>query len=80
MIIDRIEAILLSIPFKPGNQSDAAAWGDKNLAVADSLLVKITTGNGLVGWGETFGYGVVPSAKLAIDRMIAPLCVGQDSA
>ena len=80
MIIDRIEAIPLGIPFKPGNRSEAAAWGDKNLAVADSLLVKITAGDGLVGWGETFGFGVVPSAKLAIDRMIAPLCVGQDAA
>ena len=80
MIIDRIEAIPLSIPFKPGTQSDAAAWGDKNLGSVASLLVKVTTGDGLVGWGETFGFGVVPSAKLAIDRMIAPLCVGQNAA
>ena len=31
MIIDRIEAIPLRIPFRPGNRSDAAAWGDKDL-------------------------------------------------
>lgn len=80
MIIDRIETIPLRIPFRPGNRSDAAAWGDKDLGTVDSLLVRITTGDGLVGWGETFGFGVVPSAKLAIDRMIAPLCVGQDAA
>lgn len=79
MIIDRIDAIPLSIPFKPGTRFDSAAWGDKGLGTADSLLVKITTDDGLVGWGETFGFGVVPAAKVAIDRMIAPLCVGQDA-
>ncbi|HLZ65529.1 MAG TPA: mandelate racemase/muconate lactonizing enzyme family protein [Aliidongia sp.] len=80
MIIERIEAIPLSIPFKPGSQSDAGAWGDKNLGAVDSLLVKITTDEGLVGWGETFGFRAVPAAKLAIDRMIAPACIGQDAA
>lgn len=79
MIIDRIDAIPLRIPFKPGRQFDSAAWGDKSLGTADSLLVKITTDEGLVGWGETFGFGVVPVAKLAIERMIAPLCVGKDA-
>ena len=79
MIIAKIETFPLRIPFKPGTKSDAAAWGDKNLQVADSLLVKVTTDQGLEGWGETFGFRAVPSAKLAIDELIAPLCVGQDA-
>jgi L-alanine-DL-glutamate epimerase-like enolase superfamily enzyme len=79
MIIERIEAIPLRIPFKPGNNADEAAWGDKGQAAADSLLVKVIAKNGLVGWGETFGFGVVRSAKAAIDTMIAPLCVGKDA-
>ena len=29
---------------------------DKDLAAADSLLVKITTDQGLEGWGEAFGF------------------------
>jgi L-alanine-DL-glutamate epimerase-like enolase superfamily enzyme len=80
MIIERIETFALGIPFKPGSRSDAGAWGDKNLGTVDSLLVKITTDEGLAGWGETFGFRAVPTAKLAIDQMIAPLCVGQDAA
>jgi L-alanine-DL-glutamate epimerase-like enolase superfamily enzyme len=52
MIITRIESIPLRIPFKPDNHSDAAAWGDKNLPAAASLLVKVTTDQGLVGRGE----------------------------
>jgi L-alanine-DL-glutamate epimerase-like enolase superfamily enzyme len=80
MIIERVETFALAIPFKPGNQSDAGVWGGKDIGTVDSLLVKITTDQGLVGWGETFGFHVVPSAKLAIDRMIAPICLGRDAA
>ena len=79
MIVAKIETFPLRIPFKPGTQSDAAAWGDKNLQAADALLVKVTTDQGLEGWGETFGFRAVTTAKLAIDELIAPLCVGQDA-
>src|ERR1700761_1125226 len=79
MIITGIETIPLRIPFKAGTRSDASAWGDGNLPAADSLLVKVTTDQGLVGWGEAFGFRAVSSAKLAIDQLIAPLCVGQDA-
>src|SRR5882757_7016683 len=79
MIIAGIEAIPLRIPFKAGTKSDASAWGDSNLPAADSLLVKVTTDQGLVGWGEAFGFRAVASAKLAVDQLIAPLCIGQDA-
>lgn len=79
MIITGIEPIPLRIPFKAGNASDASAWGDSNLPAADSLLVKVTTDQGLIGWGEAFGFRAVASAKLAIDQLIAPLCIGQDA-
>ena len=38
MIIESIEAIPLSIPFKPGSRSVASTRGDKNLRAFDSLL------------------------------------------
>jgi L-alanine-DL-glutamate epimerase-like enolase superfamily enzyme len=79
MIIAGIETVPLRIPFKAGNKSDASAWGDSNQPAVDSLLVKVTTDQGLVGWGEAFGFRVVASAKLAIDQLIAPLCVGRDA-
>jgi len=78
MIIGKIETFPLRIPFKPGNHVAALAWGDKDLPAADSLLVKVTTDQGLEGWGETFGFRAVSSAKLAIDDLIAPLCIGRD--
>jgi len=78
MIIGKIETFPLRIPFNPGNHVAASAWGDKDLLAADSLLVKVTTDQGLEGWGETFGFRAVSSAKLAIDDLIAPLCIGRD--
>lgn len=77
--IARVDAVPLSIPFKPGNKSAPAAWGGKDLATADSLLVRITTSDGLEGWGEAFGFEAVSSAKLAIEELLAPLCIGRDA-
>ena len=79
MIIAKIETFPLSIPFKPGNQAAASPWGDKDLPTADSLLVKVTTDQGLEGWGETFGFRAVSLAKLAIEELIAPLCIGRNA-
>ena len=79
MIITGIETFPLRIPFKPGNRSAASAWGPKGLDAVDSLLVKVTTDQGLEGWGESFGFTGVPVTQRAIDAVIAPLCVGQDA-
>jgi L-alanine-DL-glutamate epimerase-like enolase superfamily enzyme len=81
MIIAKIETVPLRIPCKAGSTSDAALFSgdDKNMPAADSLLVKVTTDAGVEGWGEAFGYRAVASAKLAVDELIAPLCIGQDA-
>lgn len=80
MKIQQIEAIPLRIPFTVGGKSDAGAWGGKDLKTVDSLLLKVTTDTGLVGWGESFGFTTVAVVKAAIDTVIAPLCIGRDPA
>ncbi len=77
-IIAKIETVSLRIPLKAGAVPNAALWGDK-LTAADSLLVKVTTRDGVEGWGEAFGFAAVDAAKLAVDEVIAPLCIGQDA-
>jgi len=52
MVISKIETFPLRIPFKPGNLAPASAWGDKGLKAADSLLVKVTSDDGLEGWAK----------------------------
>jgi L-alanine-DL-glutamate epimerase-like enolase superfamily enzyme len=79
MIITSVQTFPLRIPFKPGNRSAASAWGPKGLHAVDSLLVKVTTDQGLDGWGESFGFTGVPVTQRAIDAVIAPLCVGRDA-
>jgi len=79
MIVARIETFVLRIPFKSDTGAAASAWGDQGLPAADSLLVKVTTDQGLEGWGEAFGFRAVRSAKLAIDELIAPVCIGKEA-
>ena len=49
MIITVVEALPLRIPFKAATRSAAAVWGPRGLNVVDSLLVKVTTDDGLKG-------------------------------
>lgn len=76
--IARIETFALRIPLKADCIPGASLWGD-TLSAADSLLVKVTTDDGVEGWGEAFGFSTVDVAKSAIDTVITPLCIGQDA-
>jgi L-alanine-DL-glutamate epimerase-like enolase superfamily enzyme len=77
-VVATIETIPLRIPLKVDSLPGASLWGDP-LTAADSLLVKVTTRDGVEGWGEAFGFRAVDSAKLAVDQLITPLCIGQDA-
>ena len=76
MKIAMIEVIVVGIPFAGGSKSAESAWGKKNASRADSLLVKVTTEGGIIGWGEAFGFTAIPAVKAAIEEVIAPLCIG----
>lgn len=80
MKISAVEAIVLRIPFTVGGVSAAGVWGSGNLQAADSLLVKVTTETGVVGWGESFGFTAIPAAKAALETMIVPACIGREAA
>ncbi|SAK55972.1 mandelate racemase/muconate lactonizing protein [Caballeronia hypogeia] len=43
-------------------------------------LVKVCTDDGLVGWGEAFGYNVLSATVQVIRDTLAPLAVGRDAA
>ena len=78
MKIQAIETIVLRIPYTTGGSADTEAWGGKAWLTADALLVKVTTDEGVTGWGEAFGYNAIPATQAAIDHMLAPMCVGRD--
>ena len=57
---------------------DAPMIGGQARTAMETLLVRIDTDAGVTGWGEGFGHRVWPATRTALDRMVAPLCVGRD--
>ena len=78
MKIEKIETMVLRIPYTSGGPSDTQVWGGQAWQTADVLLVKISTDTGITGWGEAFGYNVIPATRVAIDQIVAPMCIGRD--
>ena len=78
MKIASVEPIHISVPYTfggPLEQADAIPWTNM-----ETLLIKVTTDEGLVGWGESFGFSACGITKLAVERAVAPLAVGRDPA
>lgn len=76
MKITKIEPIHLSIPYRYGGplqKADGLPWH-----TLESLFVKVTTDEGLVGWGEAFGFKACRVTKAAVECGIAPLAMGRD--
>ena len=69
MRLAAVETVLvrhvLSRPTGPSGASNAAR---------QTLVVKLTTSDGLIGWGETYA---VAGVRAAIDEVLAPLLLGQ---
>lgn len=46
-----------------------------------TLLVRVETDDGRVGWGEGFGhYGMAPATREALHSLVAPRCIGAEVA
>lgn len=79
MKIAHVETIWISIPFNHGGPSSGFFAHGVNWNNLDTLIVKVETDTGLIGYGEAFGYACIPATKAALDHMIAPRVVGQDA-
>src|SRR5467141_1217736 len=73
MKITGVEAIPLAVPLVPGTPPSSWAGG-----IGRQVLVRVTTDEGLVGWGECFAYGVPLAVCAVVEEALAPLVVGQD--
>ena len=76
MKIIAVESFHISVPYDFGNSADNAAaiqWSKM-----ETLFVKVTTDEGLIGWGEGFGLAARGITKVAMDRAIAPLALRRD--
>lgn len=59
--------------------SAGGVGGNLHLRAMDTLLVRVETDAGLHGWGEGFGFTLAETTKDAVDRLLAPACIGQDA-
>jgi D-galactarolactone cycloisomerase len=76
MKISAVEAFHISVPYDFGNTAANAAavqWPKM-----ETLFVKVTTDDGVTGWGEGFGLAACGITKVAVEKAIAPLAVGRD--
>jgi L-alanine-DL-glutamate epimerase-like enolase superfamily enzyme len=75
MNIARIQSFVIRVSYKHGGPYPVI--GGKAWDSMDTLLVRVETDDGAVGWGESFGYNAIGSTKAALDGIVAPLFIGQ---
>ncbi|GAA4338422.1 mandelate racemase/muconate lactonizing enzyme family protein [Pigmentiphaga soli] len=77
MTIRSVDAIVLDIPYEMFGPKPLFCGHPRKMNI---LLVRVQTEDGLVGWGEAFGYTIWPAARAAIESLVAPLAIGKDEA
>ncbi|MNK13264.1 D-galactonate dehydratase [compost metagenome] len=77
MKITAIEPIVVSIPYR--HDGPPTGFGGTVWAKLNYLLVKVSTDDGLIGWGEAFGYNAIPATVAALEKIVAPLAIGRDA-
>src|SRR5262245_48167920 len=73
MKIAAVQAVPLAIPVRLSGPPSPWAGG-----AGKQVLVRVTTDDGLVGWGECFAYGAPLAVCNVVDEALAPLLVGED--
>lgn len=76
--IRSIEAIPVGLRYT--HDGPPTGFGGTNWTTLRYALVKVCTEDGLTGWGEGFGYNVLPATVAVIRDTLAPLAVGRDAA
>lgn len=76
MKIIALETIPIALPYESG--AAPLPLGGRPRTKMESLLIKVTTDTGLVGWGDAFGVNIWPVTRALFDRLIVPLCTGAD--
>ena len=77
MKISTVDSYLLSLPYRTTGGFHYIA-GRPSSALS-MLLVRVTTEDGLCGWGEAFAHAGGVATKAMLDSLVAPLLVGADA-
>ncbi len=81
MNITNIECFHVGLPMVLGNENhnSQSDWSIKNVATLNHLLVKITTEDGLSGWGEAFAFKGGEAIAAVIENLLKPSLIGIDA-
>ena len=76
MKIKKITPVCIHVPFEHGAKKEK--FHGQDWQKLEFVLVRLETDNGIIGWGESFGYVSWKSVKTTIEEMIAPSIVGKE--
>ena len=76
MKITGVSSVVYRQRLKPGGPQPKFAGEGRN--AFETVLVKVETDGGIVGWGEAFPHRVWPAVKSLLEKLIAPTCIGAD--
>jgi L-alanine-DL-glutamate epimerase-like enolase superfamily enzyme len=76
MKITHVSGVVYRQQLKPGGSTPKFA-GERRQAF-ETVLVKVETDSGIVGWGEAFPHRIWPAVKSLLENLIAPVCIGAD--
>lgn len=74
MKIANVETRVVRIPFQ--HDGPPTGFGGRVWRTIDTLLVRVDTDDGFTGWGEAFGYNIIPATRAALDSFVAELAIG----
>jgi D-galactarolactone cycloisomerase len=76
MKITGVSGIVYRQQLKPGGPQPKFAGEGRS--TFETLVVKVETDSGIVGWGEAFPHRIWPAVKSLLEKLIAPACIGAD--
>src|SRR5689334_7045873 len=76
MKITSVSTVVYRQSLKPGGPQPKFAGEGRS--TFESLLVKVETDAGIVGWGEAFPHRVWRAVRALVETLIAPVCIGAD--
>jgi len=74
MKITRVSGVVYRQQLKLSGPKPKFAGEGRN--AFETLLVKVETDSGIVGWGEAFPHRIWPAVKSLLETLIAPACIG----
>jgi L-alanine-DL-glutamate epimerase-like enolase superfamily enzyme len=77
MKITRVSSVVYRQELKLSGPKPKFAGEGRN--AFETLLIKVETDAGIVGWGEAFPHRVWPAVKSLLETLIAPACIGAEA-